>query len=151
MRRKVVQDYANKVCQIFVGWRLAVHDRDIPRLIEVGDGHLRIDLLTGATLVDGRPELPPLGIAEELAAWLRDRCDRDRVDIGEVREAVLTVRFVAQERTTRRGTFVRHLQFDCHSRIDTGDRPYESALTTDEAWSRSSAEGAWFVGRDAAT
>ncbi len=144
VRRKVVQDYANKVCEIFTGWRLAVHEEDIPRLIELGAGELTLDLLDGTMTFDGTA-ITPLGIAGEITAWLQERLTADRVQRAGIESARLVVRFSATERTTRRSTFIRELKFACRSRITTDEKAYEGAKGTDEIWSKSFPESPWVV------
>lgn len=132
VRRKVIQDYANKVCEIFAGWRLAVHENDIPRLIAIGSDELHANLLDGTVRVDGA-EIEPLGIVLEIQAWLRDRCSEDNVPIDGLREAELTVTFVATQ-SRRRGRSARSLRFECSSRLATDERSYEGASVKDELW-----------------
>lgn len=132
VRRKVIQDYANKVCEIFAGWRLAVHENDIPRLIAIGSDELHANLLDGTVRVDGA-EIEPLGIVLEIQAWLRDRCSEDNVPIDGLREAELTVTFVATQ-SRHRGRLARSLRLECSSRLTTDERSYEGASVKDELW-----------------
>lgn len=57
---------AAALCRIFLGWKLR---EDYAALVALGEGALRIDLLTGEAWCDGEP-LPPLFIAGELAREL---------------------------------------------------------------------------------
>jgi hypothetical protein len=59
-------DLAPALCRIFLGWKLR---EDYAALVALGEGALRIDLLTGEAWCDGEP-LPPLFIAGELAREL---------------------------------------------------------------------------------
>ncbi|HEY8120350.1 MAG TPA: hypothetical protein VII78_03455 [Myxococcota bacterium] len=60
------RDLALALCRIFLGWKLR---EDYAALIALGEGALRIDLLTAEAWCDGEP-LPPLFIAGELAREL---------------------------------------------------------------------------------
>jgi hypothetical protein len=54
------------LCRVFLGWRLR---EDYAALVALGEGALRLDLITGEAWCDGEP-LPPLFIAGELAREL---------------------------------------------------------------------------------
>lgn len=144
MRRKVLQDYANKVCEMFVGWRLAVSGDDIPWLIEIGSGDLDVNLLEGDVILNGSKPIE-LGIAREIAAWLQDRCAADHVPIAQLQEARLHVAFTASERRTKNGHPTRDLGFSCASRIVTDERTYEGSLDKRESWIGSATGAPWVV------
>jgi hypothetical protein len=57
---------APTLCRIFLGWKLR---EDYAALVALGEGALRIDLVSGEAWFDGEP-LPPLVIAGELAREL---------------------------------------------------------------------------------
>ncbi len=59
-------DLAAALCSTFLGWKLR---EDYDALLALGEGALRIDLLSGESWCDGEP-LPPLFIAGELAREL---------------------------------------------------------------------------------
>ena len=143
VRRKVIQDYANKVCEIFAGWRLAVHEDDVPKLIEFGSSELQANLLDGTMRVDG-DEVEPLGIVLEIQAWLRGRCIEDNVSIDSIQDAALTVVFVATQ-SRHRGRLMRSLRFECSSRLATDERLYEGASIKDEVWRGGTRGAPWFV------
>lgn len=143
VRRKILQDYANKVCEMFVGWRLAVSGDDIPRLIEAGSGVLDVNLLDASVLLDGT-NVPAYGIVNEVAAWLRDRCEADRVPFHEIQEARVRVAFSASE-VDRKGHRVRELHFQCRSQLVTDERVYEGVTDKHESWVGSSEGAPWVV------
>jgi hypothetical protein len=118
MRRGLVQDYANQVCQIFVGWRLLVSPGDLARLVDAGKGRLELDLKTGAARIDGSPV--EFAFGEELRDWLRHRADEDGLGWTEIRRADLVVDFACARRPGRKpGVVVRELAFDCGSTVET--------------------------------
>lgn len=143
MRRKILQDYANKVCEMFVGWRLAVSGDDIPRLIALGSGVLDVNLLDVSVVLDGT-SVPAYGIVREIAAWLRDRCEADRVPFHAIQEARVRIAFSASE-VDRKGHRVRDLDFKCRSRLVTDERVYEGAADKHESWVGSSNGAPWVV------
>jgi hypothetical protein len=143
VRRKILQDYANKVCEMFVGWRLAVSGDDIPRLIAAGSGVLDVNLLDASVLLDGTG-VPEYGITNEVAAWLRERCEADRIPLHEIREARVRVEFSASE-ADRKGHLVRDLRIQCRSQMVTDERVYEGAADKHESWVGSSKGAPWVV------
>ena len=81
---------AQDLCGIFLGWRLR---EDFDALRSLGEGTLRIDLLSGEAWCDDEP-LPPLFIA----GALRGELEKQRADL---RRAELHAEFAA--RTAYRG------------------------------------------------
>ena len=62
---------ASALCRIFLGWKLR---EDYDALLALGEGALRVDLMSAEAWCDGEP-LPPLFIAGELARELAKRAD----------------------------------------------------------------------------
>lgn len=129
---------------MFVGWRLAVTSDDIPRLIEIGSGQLDVDLLSSANQLDG-VEVAPFGIVEEVGAWLRERCDADGIDIAELQEVSIRLRFSASETARSRRFPVRELDFELSSTVRTDERTYAGSLTKGERWVGSRSGTPWVV------
>jgi hypothetical protein len=119
MRRGLLKDLANTPTQIACGWRLY---GDLPRLRKLTDSIVTIDLLTGASSVDGRDLVPTLEIAEETSHWLRDRFDRDGVPDGTVRTARLTLSLRQDEDGM--------LAVDCATELETESNTFLSRDTT---------------------
>lgn len=69
MRRKVLQDVANTLCHMLVGWRMG-EDREV--LSELPDGVLTFDVLLG-TAEHNVAGAASLCVAGEMAAWLKHR------------------------------------------------------------------------------
>jgi hypothetical protein len=145
VRRKVLQDYANKVCEIFAGWRIAVAPGDLDRLLEAGTGTVNMNLRTGATCLSGQA-VEPLGISRELAAWLAaaDRAENDRLPLDQLTEANLAVSFRLSEDQDGRGT-IRHLDFQCRSELRTDELSYTGRLDKREVWTRPAPGRPWMV------
>jgi hypothetical protein len=51
-----MQDYANQIAQMFVGYQLTIID--LPRFVEARRGRLEVDLLTDSTILDDQPASP---------------------------------------------------------------------------------------------
>jgi hypothetical protein len=89
---------AADLCRVFVGWKLR---EDEDALAALGEGALRIDLLSGESWCDGEP-LPALFIAGELGRELAAALARAGAPPGHVREAELHAEFAAQARAGAR-------------------------------------------------
>ncbi|HEX2483652.1 MAG TPA: hypothetical protein VHQ66_00030 [Myxococcota bacterium] len=86
---------AGELCRVFVGWKLR---EDEDALAALGEGALRIDLLSGESWCDGEP-LPALFIAGELARTLASFLERAGAAPGTVSAAELHAEFAAVPRS----------------------------------------------------
>jgi hypothetical protein len=82
---------AAELCRVFVGWKLR---EDEDALAALGEGALRIDLLSGEAWCDGEP-LPALFIAGELGRTLAAALERAGAARVTVRAAELHAEFAA--------------------------------------------------------
>ena len=119
MRRKILQDLANTVCQMVVGWRVG---EDVDRIASLPDGTLSFDLLNG-TADHSSGTKPELRIAGALEAWLKSRLVSENIDPSQLIAATLTV----QHKTGRnKSSRKRALSFfECQSLLVTDERRYE--------------------------
>ena len=51
-----MQDYANQIAQMFVGYQITLVD--IPRLVMIGRGRIEVDLFSGVTTIDNETASP---------------------------------------------------------------------------------------------
>jgi hypothetical protein len=153
MRRGLLKNYTDTVCDIFVGWRLRVSRDDMPMLLSIGAGNLAINLLDGTTSLDG--ETITFQFAKELHDWLRGRADTDGLGWANISEAKLQVRFDFKESTTpnRRRCWQtrasvqesrRVLTFDCEASIESTAGSASSRRSTREYGLRRGS-GPWMV------
>lgn len=129
MRRKIIQDFANTLCQMLVGWRMT---EDFEVLAELPDGTLTIDALTGAGSHDVIGPLD-LHIAGELQAWLLHRLGISGIPVESISSAIV----VARVRTDRVATVRKRVvsfDFAVQSTISTGDHRYEGQLHETHHW-----------------
>lgn len=103
---------AADLCRVFVGWKLR---EDEDALAALGEGALRIDLLSGEAWCDGEP-LPALFIAAELGRELAAALARARAPEGFVRAAELHAEFAAQP---ARGAGAPALRIACRCALRT--------------------------------
>lgn len=123
MRRKIIQNYVDVLCQMAIGWRLT---DDLETLAELPDGVIEIDLraLTAVHSTTGKVDLCLTG---ELAAWLRGRFATDRIQEDQILRAELRLKSTTDRIKTDKKRIV---SFDwvCHSLIATERMLYESDL-----------------------
>src|SRR4051794_20852696 len=136
MRRKALQDLANTLCQMVVGWRLA---EDLERMAELPDGTLSFDLLRETVLHSSDGELT-LRITGELAAWLQARLRAETIDPSKLLSAQLEVRFKVERRPTKREWIVA-FDFDCRSVLATDEREYRGTLVEHHEWRQRRSSG----------
>jgi hypothetical protein len=129
MRRKVLQDLANTICQMMVGWRM-VDDYEI--LAELPDGTLSFNLLSESVTHDSGAQ-PKLWITGELAAWLQVRLVAENIDAKNLVEATLNVSHKTDRIKTARKSIIS-FDFDCHSLLATTEKLYEGRLVERHIW-----------------
>ncbi|WP_445369245.1 hypothetical protein ACH5Y9_08285 [Methylomonas sp. BW4-1] len=123
MRRKALQDLANTLCHMVVGWRMG---DDFERIAQLPDGTLSFDLLKkSATHSSGVS--PELWITGELAAWLTARLAAENIDQMKLVEATLDVQHRTDRIKTDRKKIVS-FDFECHSVLATDERRYQGKL-----------------------
>jgi hypothetical protein len=127
--RKVLQDFANTLCQMLVGWRMG---EDLELLAELPDGTLDIDVLSGSTThsVNGRINLH---IAGELQAWLKHRISEARVEPSSIALARVTA-IVRTDRIATDRKRIVSFDFAVDSIIEAADREYRGRLCEAHQW-----------------
>ena len=129
MRRKVIQHYADVLCHIAIGWRMA---DDLETLSDLPDGTILFDLLTGSATHSTAGELD-LRIAGEIEAWLKARLAADHIP----EQLILRAELQLSSKTDRiRTDKKRVVSFDwsCASLISTDEKTYESHLNEAHTW-----------------
>jgi hypothetical protein len=143
MRRGLLQDYANQVCQMAVGWRLTIVD--LPLLLERGKGTVTFDLLTCTAALDGAPM--SLTIMSEVRAWLDEAKLRDGLPDNLITQFTMRMHFDLTEETAGR-LEQRSVELECHSEMFAADAQYRGSARKRELWSRTKPETVWII-RDA--
>lgn len=128
MRRKVLQDHANTLCQMFVGWRMA---EDGGKLAAMGRGKFVVDILQGTAT--GENGVIELWIAGELNAWFRRRLREHHVEEASILEAVLEIVVDSSPVPNKRARGTT-FNWDIRSRIRTEDAQYEGHLNEAHTW-----------------
>ncbi len=129
MRRKVLQDIANTLCQMMVGWRMG---DDFELIAELPDGKLVLDLIEQTTTHDSGTS-PSLWITGELAAWFQDRLKVLNIPA----EKIISVTVEASFRTDRIKTNKKKIvsfDFDVRSRIETDEKTYDGHIVENHSY-----------------
>lgn len=141
MQKNILKGYANTACQMFSGWRLLVSPGDLPLMMDAGRGTVEVDLLTGDAILDGAST--SIGMAREVAAWLREQAEKDGVPWDSLLGATMRIAFefsdVEGEAPTTR---VRRLIFDGTCVIRRDDQVFEGGFRKDET-STKVGDGPW--------
>ncbi len=129
MRRKVLQDIANTLCDMLVGWRMG---DDLEVLSALPDGTLRFDVLNARVSHSVAGELK-LQVADELAAWFEHRLKELKIDRAAVLGAELVADFATDRIKTNRKRIVS-FDWKCYSRVTTDEKVYEGQLKEKHKW-----------------
>jgi hypothetical protein len=123
MRRKVLKNIADTLCQMVVGWRMG---DDYERLASMPDGTLVFNLLDG-TVAHSSQGPVDLWISGELSAWLTHRLRVERIDASKLFKGVLEVAYKTDRIRTDKKRVVS-FDFECRSTILTDEVQYEGSL-----------------------
>jgi hypothetical protein len=129
VRRKVLQDVANTLCPMLVGWRMG---DDLELLAELPDGRLKIDVLEGRSS-HSSGAAPRLRIASELQAWLVARLCELQIPAAAILEARLEADIRTDVVATNRKQIVS-FHFVVDSVVTTSEREYRGHLEEAHSW-----------------
>jgi hypothetical protein len=129
VRRKIIQDLANTLCQMLVGWRMS---EDLEVLAALPDGTLSIDALSGSASHDIAGDLR-LHIAGELTSWLAHRLSAHQIPLQAITVATVTASIRTDLLPTARNRIVS-FDFSVRSVIVTDERSYIGQLQEVHRW-----------------
>jgi hypothetical protein len=129
VRRKVLQDIANTLCDMLVGWRMG---EDLETLSDLPDGTLRFDLLNCQASHSVGRDLS-LHVAGELSAWFEHRLREHGISRADILRAELVADFSTDRVKTNRKRIVS-FDWKCSSRITTDEKVYEGQLKEKHQW-----------------
>jgi hypothetical protein len=129
VRRKVLQDLANALCDMLVGWRMG---EDLERIAALPDGALEFDLIANqaAHTVAGPIDLWMCG---ELSTWLRSRFVELKLPFDSLQTATLRADFRTDRIATNRKKIIS-FDWECRSRLVTDEKEYVGQLTDKHVW-----------------
>ncbi len=140
VRRGLMQDYANQIAQMFIGWQITVVD--MPRLVAKGQGRLEVDLFGRTTRLDGEPT-SPLSVSEAVHGWYENAIVRDGLGETFVRQIHITCAFDIAESEHNLDS-ERHVKFDCNVTIEAENGSWTGTSRKSEVWRRSG-DQPWIV------
>ena len=144
MRRKRLQHAADNLCQMLCGWRQIFSK---PRLLELGNGRLEIDAITGVCRFNGVP-VEALPVAVELRLWLAKDLEQHAIPKQELLDATVYAelsfdsvpwdpsadgQFFMKGEPVRSGPMHRCV-VKCTSRLRTDEREYRGEFNDVEQW-----------------
>ena len=129
MRRKIIQDFANTLCQMLVGWRMG---DDLEALAGLPDGTLLVDVLAGTASHDIAGNIQ-LRVAGELQSWLSHRLSINRIPAHSISSATVAAEIRTDRLDTNRARIVS-FDFSVHSAISTDESSYTSELQEVHRW-----------------
>ena len=129
MRRKIIQDLANTLCQMLVGWRMG---EDLEVLAELPDGILSINVLAGTASHDAAGMIS-IHIAGELQAWLSHRLSISQIPIQAISAADVVAKVCTDRLATNRKRIVS-FDFSVRSVISTDECSYTGQLHEVHRW-----------------
>lgn len=125
-----MQDYANQLAQIFVGYQITIVD--LPRLVEIGRGRIEVDLLADSSTIDRKP-CEPFAITAAVRRWLNDACERDSLPDAYIRSVLITCDFDIADTPTANGA-ERRLRLDCFVDVDPETGIWSGSSKKAELW-----------------
>lgn len=84
MRRKILQDLANTLPQMLVGWRMG---DDAAAFARLGSGQLTVDVNAGKATFNQQPV--ELWIAGELRAWFFERLEKSHLNPAHLQTTMI--------------------------------------------------------------
>jgi hypothetical protein len=126
MKRKVIQDFANICCQMFL---TSLSNYDRINLALFGSGHIGIDFLE-MRCKHNRLPISPLFYCAQFKSWLESQCKKHDVDLNKIKKAELVVRVeLSLSRKEGLGWLTSDMDLVCTSCIATDERKYTSEMS----------------------
>ena len=114
---------------MFMGWRMG---DDLETLAALPDGRIHLDLLTGSAKHDKTGPIS-IHVAGEIQAWLRQECEKDRIDYSALQSADLWVDVDTSKIATNRKRIVC-FDYDANSRLSTDEAEYKAHVSESHKW-----------------
>jgi hypothetical protein len=133
VRRKVLQHFANVLCQQFLDLGSG---HDAATFVHLGSGRYVMDILSMECARDGM-RIPSLKVCRQYHEWLCEQLAKHRVPPG-LMSAELTVA-VAVSNAKVQASYGREFgsadfHFDCRSEIKTDEKAYTCEMSGAHAW-----------------
>ena len=126
MRRKILQDFTNVCCQMFV---TSLSNYDKINLVLFGSGLIHIDFLEMRCKHNNLP-ISLLFYCTYFRSWLENQCEKHQIDISEFRKAELIVKVdLSLSRKEGLGWLTSEMTFVCTSFLATDEKEYTCELS----------------------
>jgi hypothetical protein len=135
-----MQDYANQIAQMFVGYQIDFVD--LPRLTAVGKGRLEVDLNQDATHLNGEA-VAPFQITEAVRGWYVDALARDHLSRDFVKSIEIDCAFEITQSESD-GRIRRHVQLDCSVKLEAENGTWTGRKRRNEEGKRQGG-GPWML------
>jgi hypothetical protein len=134
MKRKVLQDFANTVCQNYIDLNGAL---DAAAFACYGSGTVLMDLLSGECKFN-EEKIPTLNSSIFLQHWLHKRLAAHDIPVSGILSAEMHVIVVVSNlnlaRSYGRALYSCHFDFTCRSAIRTAEKLYSSEMRGEKSW-----------------
>ena len=131
-----MQDYANQIAQMFVGYQ--IEPVDMSRLTSIGRGRIVVDLLDGSTTINDAPS-PPLSISGVVHDWYSEALVRDDLEKAFVSHIGILCDFAVTDSSPEAKT-EGTVRLNCQVTLDAQDGVWAGISTRSERW-RETGEG----------
>jgi hypothetical protein len=136
-----MQDYANQIAQMFVGYQITLVD--IPRLVMIGRGRIEVDLFSGVTTIDNETA-SPFSISEAVNSWYKDAVLRDVLDESFIRSVRIVCDFDTNESVIDTGS-ERKVTLKCKVTVEAENGISIGVSDKSERWRKSGEESFWQI------
>jgi len=127
MRRKILQDFANTLPQMLMGWRMC---EDAPRIASLRSGQLVIDVNAGKAIFNDQPV--ELWIAGELRAWFFRRLEECHINPAYLKTTLIAdLDSIPVPGKRKRGTT---FDWDITCKIETDEITYIGKKKETHTW-----------------
>jgi hypothetical protein len=131
MGRKVFQDFAHVMCQMFIE---SPSNRDLVNLIILGNGRLELEIVEGRATHNGIA-IEPMPFSEHWHSWALKRMSETSIDRELLVAASLTTDYEVQlNRKTGMGWLCGAFTFKVYSSVRAPDRTYTAELNSAKEW-----------------
>ena len=141
MRKGLMQDYANQIAQMFVGYQITLVD--IPRLVTIGRGQIEVDLFSGVTTIDNK-STSPFSISEAVTSWYKDAVLRDVLDEAFIRNVRIVCDFDINESVIDTESECK-VTLKCQVTVEAANGTWIGASDTSERWRKSDEGSFWLI------
>ena len=134
MRRKVIQHFANMLCQRFIDLPSGY---DLARFVKLGNGTAALNILDGHCTHNGSP-VERFNTCNEYKEWLFRDLERHRIPVDAIVNAGMEIDATVSNIEIKEsfGHVFRSadFSFDCRSSIQTDDKTYSSCRSEEKRW-----------------